>query len=230
MRSPVSFVASLVIAVAVSAGAQARPLLAVGVEAGDVVLVDPAKAQVVEGAFEVAPGRAASRSRGIGDASSSRWPGPPRTGSTRCPIGRPRDRSTCWCRARSRTRSPRRPRRSASTCRPTGAPRPCRTARRRNLGHRRRLRNGQEEDQGSARPLEVATRADGKGVYATSRAANGAVHDRSEDDDQHGTHRRRHASPGALVKFAPRGNIACAVNEEAGPTITIIHTNNIRRR
>jgi YVTN family beta-propeller protein len=92
MRAPVSFVASLVIAVAVSAGAQARPLLAVGVEAGEVVLVDPAKARSSSASRSAPAPRAASSVTRDRRRLLVAVAGPAKgTGSTRRRIERPRD-------------------------------------------------------------------------------------------------------------------------------------------
>lgn len=220
MRSPVSFVASLVIAVAVPAGAQARPLLAVGVEAGDVVLVDPAKAQVVERIKVGARARGLKLTRDrrrlfVAVAGPAKGPAAPAAGSSGLAIIDIASRKVT--------------KQIATPPAPFGV----------DLsadGRTAFLSNSETNeilviDVGTgtvkkkigigAEPLEVATRADGKAVYATARAA----HELSAIDPKTMTSVARIDAgmrPRALV-FAPRGDIAFAVNE-AGPTITIIDT------
>jgi YVTN family beta-propeller protein len=220
MRSSVSFVASLTIAVAVSAAAQARPLLAVGVEAGEVVLIDPAKAQVVERIKVGARARGLKLTRDrrrllVAVAGPAKGSAAPAAGSSGLAIV---DLAT-----RKVTKQ------VATPPAPFGV----------DLSSDERtafLSNSETNeilviDLGTGtvkkkipigtEPLEVATRPDGKAVYAAARAAN----ELSAIDPKTMTSLARVDAgmrPRALV-FAPREKIAFAVNE-AGPTITIIDT------
>ena len=180
MRSTVLFVASVAIVLAAPAAARAKPLLFVSAEAGgDVVVVDPAKAQVVERI------KVGARPRGLKLSRDGRHlfvavAGPPKaappTGrggaAARRRIGRPRRRRRRVAQGHEADRHAALPVRRRRFGRWTDRV-PVEQRDERALRHRRRRRNGQEEDARRRRSRRASpSAADGKVVYVAAHGAD----------------------------------------------------------